>query len=101
MSVVWPQPIAEYGKYGLAAVGDTTDTWFTPPGLGIAGNTATFTITDGGVGDSDAAGGVIADPTGPLAPALPVPTLGEWGLLLMAALMGALGLRRLRRTQTA
>lgn len=98
MTVTWPQAMSDYGKYGPATVGATSDSWFTPPGLDVTGNTATFTITDGGVGDSDAAAGVIADPTGPLAAsAAPVPALGEWAMLMVAGLLGALGLRRLRK----
>ena len=105
MSVTWPQPVSQYGKFGRASVGATTDTWFTPPGLALAGNTATFTITDGGVGDSDAAAGVIADPTAVLADAgggavgavAAVPTLGEWGLMLLGLLAAGFGARRLRR----
>ncbi len=56
----------------------------------IAGNTATFTITDGGLGDDDrAANGAIVDQGGPGVPggagATAIPTLSEWAML---ALMG-------------
>ena len=98
MSVTWPQAMTDYGKFGFETVGATADTWFTPPGLSLSGYTATFTITDGGVGDGDPAGGAILDPTGPLAPApASVPTLADWALLALAGLMGAMGLRRWRR----
>ncbi|WP_187265624.1 beta strand repeat-containing protein [Ottowia flava] len=98
MTVTWPQAVGEYGKYGRETVGAAGSTWFTPPGLAISGNSASFTITDGGVGDGDGADGVIADPTGPLAAAPPVvvPTLGAWALALLAGLLGLLGRRRWR-----
>ncbi|MBN9366458.1 fibronectin type III domain-containing protein [Acidovorax sp. YS12] len=68
-----------------------------------AAGTVTLTLTDNGPGDDDPAPGRIADPGGvgvmaqepPPAPggARPIPTLGAWGLLLLAALLGVLGLR--------
>ena len=98
MTVTWPQAVGDYGKYGLETVGAATSTWFAPPGLAVSGNSASFTITDGGVGDGDAADGVIVDPTGPLAAAPPVvvPTLSAWALALLAGLLGLLGRRRWR-----
>ena len=63
----------------------------------IVGNTATFTVTDGGVGDSDGvANGSIVDPMGPGAVAA-VPTLPQWALIVLALLLtfyGAVALRR-------
>ena len=98
MTVTWPQAVGDYGKYGLETVGAAASTWFAPPGLAVSGNSASFTITDGGVGDGDAADGVIVDPTGPLAAAPPVvvPTLSAWALALLAGLLGLLGRRRWR-----
>ena len=93
MSVTWPQPVAQYVKFGKAAVGAAADSWFVPPALVIAGHTTTFTITDGGIGDSDAAAGVIADPTFPAADAeapgavTAVPTLYQWMLVLLSLLL--------------
>ena len=97
-SITWPQAVGDYGKYGLETVGAAASTWFAPPGLAVSGNSASFTITDGGVGDGDAADGVIVDPTGPLAAAPPVvvPTLSAWALALLAGLLGLLGRRRWR-----
>jgi len=75
--------------------------WYILP-ASIAGNTATFTITDGGLGDDDlAANGSIVDQGGPGAPgagdgAPGIPTLSTWGLLLLSALLGLLGFRRSR-----
>ena len=62
-----------------------------------------LTLTDGGAGDSDGAiDSHIADPGLPVllaaAPggAQAIPTLGEWGVLLLSALAALLGLRRLK-----
>ncbi|NLY15372.1 MAG: DUF1566 domain-containing protein [Gammaproteobacteria bacterium] len=69
----------------------------------LSGNTASFTIEDNGPFDADTTTvGRIADPSGPAvfaagAGAKPVPTLSHAMLALMAGLMGALGLGRLRR----
>ena len=66
--------------------------------------TVTYTITDNGPGDTNPAAGVISDPLVPvLAAAGPgggtaaIPTLSEWGVILMSALLAMFGLRRTRR----
>jgi hypothetical protein len=67
--------------------------------VAIAGNTITLTIHDGGVGDDDlVANGVIVDQGGPGIPlpdsgTQPIPTLSEWAMMAMAALLLLLGLR--------
>jgi len=99
MEVTWPEPVAGYTKYGLAASTDTQPSFFTPANLAISGRTVRFTLTDGQQGDDDwTADGSIADPSGPttlLAGAQAIPTLSEGGLLLLsAALLGLLALRR-------
>ncbi|MFT3814844.1 MAG: IPTL-CTERM sorting domain-containing protein [Acidovorax sp.] len=62
---------------------------------------ATLTLTDGGLGDGDGrADTFILDPGGfalLAAPAQSVPTLGEWGVLLLSALAAAFGVRAVRR----
>ncbi|MBD9406071.1 IPTL-CTERM sorting domain-containing protein [Acidovorax sp. ACV02] len=66
---------------------------------------ATLTLTDGGLGDHDgAANQFIQDPggfalAGAPAGAQSIPTLGEWGMLLLSALAAALGLHAVRRHQ--
>jgi hypothetical protein len=68
----------------------------------IAGNTITYTVTDGGSGDADGlVNGAIVDPSGPGWPVAavptPVPTLPVWGAMFLTGLLilGAfLGLRR-------
>ena len=76
--------------------------FYTPAKLAISGNTASFDVTDGGLGDGDlVANGVIVDPSGPVLLATestPVPTLGAEGLgmLLLAICLIAGGLSRRR-----
>jgi hypothetical protein len=59
-----------------------------------------FTITDGGQGDDDlAANGTIVDQGGPGAPAagagpIQTPTLSQWALMLLAALLAMIGAAR-------
>jgi hypothetical protein len=64
----------------------------------LNGATATFTLTDGQLGDDDlTANGRISDDGGAGAPATDIPTLGEWAALLLAGLLGLFGMRRVRR----
>ena len=95
---------AKHYKWGPAP-GSTTAHWQPMP-ASIAGDTVTFSITDGGQGDDDlAVDGSIADPSGPGIPGdggmggevTPVPTLGQWSLMLLGLLAAGLGARRLRR----
>ena len=102
MEITWPEPVAGYTKYGLADRTDTLPSYFAPTGLAISGRTVRFTLTDDQQGDDDwTPNGTIADPSGPTAPAAApggaqaIPTLSEGGLLLLsAALLGLLALRR-------
>jgi hypothetical protein len=69
----------------------------------IAGNTVTLTIVDGGVGDDDlAANGTIVDQGGPGVPGAPVgatgiPTLSEWGAIVLSSVLALTGIMQLRR----
>ena len=53
----------------------------------ISGNTITYTITDGGTGDSNLAPGLITDPLGPALPASSIPTLSEWIQMLLGLMV--------------
>jgi hypothetical protein len=67
VSIAYPSALpaaTQYWKYGVVA-GTVAAHWYTIPST-IAGNTITFSITDGGVGDNDlTANGSIVDPGGP------------------------------------
>jgi len=89
-------PGAEYWKYGATAA-DPAAHWYLLPAT-ISGNTATFSITDGGLGDDDlAANGAIVDPGGPGVPPRSIPTLSEWSMILLSGLLALLGMVALRR----
>lgn len=89
---------AKYWKYG-PEVGNPTPHWYSIPAT-ITGNTVTFSITDGGMGDDDLiANGMIVDPSGPGVPTVAagvtptsIPTLSEWSLMLLAGLLGLTGM---------
>ena len=101
MTITYPAllpPGTAYWKYGPTP-GNTTPHWYVLPAT-VSGATATFTITDGGLGDDDlAANGTIVDQGGPGAGAgaVAVPTLSEWAMLLLASLVLVAGMRARRR----
>ena len=111
MEVTWPEPLStaagDYLKHGFASPAERdsdTRSYFAPNGLVVSGHTATFSVTDGGLGDDDwTQDGTIADPSGPLQAAavapvpVPVPGLGPWALALLTLLAAALGLCRGRK----
>ncbi|QJR12279.1 hypothetical protein DSM104443_03364 [Usitatibacter rugosus] len=102
MTITYPAalpPTTQYWKYGPTP-GNAVPHWYVLPAA-IVGATATFSITDGGMGDDDlAANGTIVDQGGPGAgggaggTGTGIPTLSEWMLLLLATLMLGLGARR-------
>jgi uncharacterized repeat protein (TIGR02543 family) len=100
LTIAYPTALpagAVYWKYGPTP-GNASPAWYEMP-ANIAGNTATFTITDGGLGDDDlTADGAIVDQGGPGAPGTAdIPTLSEWAMLLMMGLLLGLSGWRLRR----
>jgi hypothetical protein len=85
-------------KWGPASQGATPG-WF-PHGT-VSGDVVTYAVTDDGTGDGDTANGAISDPHAMLLLAAPgahaIPTLGGGAmalLSLLAAALGAVGLRR-------
>lgn len=101
--LVVPQAVglsAELWKFGPPSVG-ANDAWFEFPGV-ISGDTITYSITDGGLGDGDGlANGVFVDPAGVAVPqgggAVAIPTLSRWGLILMLMSILAMGAAASRR----
>jgi hypothetical protein len=97
MTITYPAALpssTQYWKYGPMP-GSPAAQWYVLPAA-IAGNTATFSITDGKLGDDDlTANGMIVDQGGPgigSQAVRQVPTLSQWALLLIAALMMASGI---------
>ena len=90
-------------KFGPATAG-AAPSWFAHGS--ITGDTFTYTVKDDGVGDLETTvPGEIRDPAAPLrlaavppgpGGAQPIPTLGEWGVLLLSLLAGLLGWRHLK-----
>jgi hypothetical protein len=110
MAITYPEALpagTQFWKYGpaTAAVGGVVaaPTWFQLGGVTLSGDrkTVTYTVTDNGVGDSDATVGGISDPfalaAGPLGgDAVGIPVDSPWALGLLSAVMGFLGWRRQR-----
>lgn len=112
-SITYPTIVptsAKYYKFGPTAANPTPH-WYDIPFTGAGSNTITFSIIDGGLGDDDlTANGSIADDGGigtivvaVAERAVPVPTLSQWVLWLLAPLLvAALGaLRNTRRGRDA
>jgi hypothetical protein len=112
LAVTYPQALPAgtvYWKFGptptpsLDPVRDPnagpTPHWYQIPAT-ITGNVATFQIVDGGLGDDDVtANGTIVDQGGPGFPGAgtaAIPTLGQWGLMLLAGLLGILAMGAIR-----
>jgi hypothetical protein len=102
----YPAPLpagARYYKYGPVVAGGAPRWYSLPEGTGAGmvefaadRRSLTLRIADGGSGDSDlAADGTIVDPGGvgvqAVAQAVPVPTLSQWGLALLALALGVVG----------
>jgi hypothetical protein len=101
-TIVYPTALpagTQYWKYGPRP-GIPAAQWYVLPAT-ASGNTMTFSITDGALGDDDlTANGTIVDQGGPGVPAdgalRQVPTLSEWMQLLLAMLILVLGVTALR-----
>lgn len=93
-TLTYPDPLpagTPYWKYGRTTAQPAFH-WYTLPAA-ISGNQLTFSVTDGGQGDSDLAfDGSITDPGGPAfgTDGVGIPTLSEWALLLLTLLLGGI-----------
>ena len=91
--------ISQFGPTSRAPAGE----WYelTSASLSSDRTQFTFTITDNGVGDSNPAVGFITDPGGPgfasVGEATSIPTLSEWGMILLSGLLAVFGSRQVRR----
>ncbi|QPS09542.1 IPTL-CTERM sorting domain-containing protein [Delftia acidovorans] len=72
----------------------------------INNNQVTYTVADNGPLDTNKTSGLFADPAilaaplvAPSAASKAIPTLSEWGLIFMSAILAMLGLARIRRRQ--
>ena len=105
LTVTYPDSLpsgTQYWKYGPTS-SNSAPHWYVLPAT-FAGNTVAFTITDGGLGDDvfSTTDGFIVDQGGPgtsnlVGGAAGIPTLNEWVLLILSALLGGLIWRGRRR----
>ncbi|MFY3385281.1 IPTL-CTERM sorting domain-containing protein [Paracidovorax sp. MALMAid1276] len=87
-------------KYGPATPGAAVSSWFSVPGATLSADRKSFSysLTDNGVGDTNNALGFIDDPVVPvLVGTASIPTLSEWGKLLLAIAVLAMVWVELRR----
>lgn len=106
VTITYPSALpagAVYWKYGKTAANHTPH-WYQYSGAQIIGNTVVLTLTDGGAGDDDlTADSLITDPGGvatfnaAAATATAIPTLSQWGQLLLLSVLGLMGLAGVRR----
>jgi hypothetical protein len=96
VSITYSQPIPAGATYYKEANGT-----YSTMAATIGSNTVQFTLTDNGTGDADSTVGTIRDPSGlafDLAAGVSgIPTLSEWGLIVLTGLMAVFGLRQVRR----
>ncbi len=108
ISLTYPQALPQgvrFMKFGPPSFGAPEEwmDWTSQVQLSADRKTATYSVLDNGAGDSDPRVGLIADPIIPAGLTAPgpspeaaksIPTLGEWALALLAALLGLLGWRQ-------
>ncbi len=105
VSTTWPNMAGlTFQKYGPTPTSSGASIYYTPNGVSISGNTVTYSVTDNGLGDDTFTGadGVINDPAVPVsfsANAAGIPTLSEWGLILLSGLLALGTLAVMRRRQ--
>ena len=100
VTITYPAPLAasQFWKHGPTP--GRAAHWYAYPRAAIAGNTVALTLTDGALGDDDldATNGRIVDAGAPAQAlaggAAAIPTLSQWGVLLLAGLLFMLGMRQ-------
>lgn len=103
VTISWPVTVpSNYLKFGLTPTSSTNPVFYAPSNVSVSGNTVSFDVTDGALGDDDLiANGTITDPSGPAlqaaAEAVPVPTVRDSGLVVLAMLMLIAGWRTTKR----
>ncbi len=109
LTITYPQSLPEgtkYYKYGPTP-DNPADHWYVLSSAVLSPDRTqfTFSITDNDVGDSNPALGVITDPGGPgvadASAVATIPTLSEWGMILLSGLLALFGVGQLRRRGTA
>jgi hypothetical protein len=89
-------------KYGPSAA-NAAPSWFTYGT--ISGDSVTYSVKDNDVGDNDLTAGQIKDPFALVLPAAApapggvasIPTLSEWGVILLSLMTLGMGMVRVRR----
>ena len=102
ITITYPQPLpvgAQFWKHGPRP-GQAAG-WYVYSHATVSGSTMVLTLTDGAIGDDDldATNGRIVDAGAPamVGGAAAIPTLSQWGMLLLSGLMAVLGLRVRRK----
>lgn len=95
LTIRYPEPLpagAVWWKYGKTQSVPTPH-WYVYSGAVLSGNTVTLTLQDGGQGDDDLqVNSEIVDPGGVgVGAGASIPTLSEWGLAGLIALVGGMG----------
>jgi hypothetical protein len=99
-----------FRKYGPTPPNFNNPQWYTLPNVvfgqeligGQTVATATFTLTDGGRGDDTAVDGWINCPAGPGQPEQvisAIPTMTEWGMVILIGLLGMASINHLRKSE--
>ena len=98
ITITYPQALPTNTRY-LKLINDAWADWTNL--VSVSGNTVTYSVVDGGTGDSNSAVGLITDPFGPVidvaTDAAPIPTLSEWAMIFLASLMAMFAIFTTRR----
>ncbi len=100
ITLTYPNNLPSGTKYWKSISGSWVD-WTSH--VTISGKTVVLTLTDGAYGDTNPNPGEISDPAGPaydpIAMSAGIPTLSEWGLIILAGLMVLFGMVQLPRVR--